>query len=245
MTSSRIPGRFAALVAALALVAAVPAAHASSVPPATVSGNPTCSELNSGWADFRPADLNPSDGTYGDGTVSVTISNDTRDSFDWSSTQAITAVIVSTTGQANVYGYDPGSSADTGLASPGTDGISRIDFCYQEHGASSGGDQQQVLGERFVGGTAKLSAPRSCVTRRFSARVTGRGISRAVFVLDGNRVASLTRPNAPAGAYSLRINPRRYSAGVHRLSVRVEFKLSSHTRPKLLRAAFQRCGSRK
>lgn len=101
---------------------------------------------------------------------------------------------------------------------------------------------QAVLGERFNSASAKLLAASGCTAKPFSARVVGSSIARVVFVLDGNRVATLTRPRK--GAFGIRINPARYRIGVHRLVVTVEFTPSSHTHSKKLRASFQRCANR-
>lgn len=118
-----------------------------------------------------------------------------------------------------------------------------------EAGATAAGEQQAagepgeiaVLGERVSSATARMVAAEGCAARAFRARVRGTQIASVVFVLDGKRIATVTKPNR-AGVYSIRVNPARLGLGVHRLVATVRFKSSARTAPKTLRAAFQRCG---
>ena len=87
------------------------------------------------WTDLKLEGGALSDGTHGDGTLSVTISNLTSNSFDWSSNIGVDAVIVKTGADGtNLYRYDPPSEStgDTNLVTPGENGISHISFCYDE-----------------------------------------------------------------------------------------------------------------
>jgi len=102
---------------------------------------------------------------------------------------------------------------------------------------------QEVLGERISGGAAKLLAASGCAGKPFNARVRGAGIARVVFTLDGKRVKTLLKPNSK-GVYSIRVNPARYRVGVHRLVATVTFKPATRTKPRTLRASFQRCAQR-
>jgi hypothetical protein len=61
-----------------------------------------------------------------------------------------------------------------------------------------------------------------------------------VFYIDGRRVRALRRPNRD-GRYVLRVNPRRYKPGAHRLMARVTFTRASRTRTRTLRLRFARC----
>lgn len=96
-----------------------------------------------------------------------------------------------------------------------------------------------VLGEQIVAGTARLSGPRRCVNRTFSAVVRGRQIARVVFLVDGRRIGTVQRPNR-RGEWAIRINPRRFSAGVHRIRARVSF-VRGAGRSVSRSVAFQRC----
>ncbi|MFL5894215.1 MAG: thrombospondin type 3 repeat-containing protein [Thermoleophilaceae bacterium] len=102
---------------------------------------------------------------------------------------------------------------------------------------------QIVLGKRIAAVKARLQAPTGCASRAFAARVTGSGIARVVFVLDGKRVKTLTKPNRGA-VYALRVNPAQLRLGVHRLVATVTFDPAREAKPKTLRASFQRCSRR-
>jgi hypothetical protein len=100
-------------------------------------------------------------------------------------------------------------------------------------------------------GSARLSGPSGCVSKAFSARVTGSRIRRVVFILDGRTVATLTHPNGQR-VWSLRIDPGKLKTGTHRIVARAEFtagtaaraKKSAHAAQsvtKVLSITFQRC----
>jgi hypothetical protein len=99
---------------------------------------------------------------------------------------------------------------------------------------------QVVLGQRTTPGTARLLGRTGCVTRSFYARVRGAQITRVVFVIDGKVVKTVTKPNLK-GAFAVRINPRNFKLGLHRIVARVRFTSGSGTRAKVLRLGFQRC----
>ncbi|GAA5337623.1 MAG: hypothetical protein KNN15_11275 [Thermus antranikianii] len=72
--------------------------------------------------------------SYGN-TITLTLSSDGK-YVDWSSTLAMTAVIVKGGPGANVYRYDPPATSDTGLHAPpnqkGTiPNVSHVTFCFQ------------------------------------------------------------------------------------------------------------------
>jgi hypothetical protein len=102
------------------------------------ASNATCAELAGAGQTWTELKVDPNaDGSYTDGTLSVTISNTTDDkTFDWSSNIGVDAVYVKAgQGGSYLYQYDPPAEAtsDTGLTSPGdgiTNGISHIAFCY-------------------------------------------------------------------------------------------------------------------
>jgi hypothetical protein len=77
------------------------------------------------------------------------------------------------------------------------------------------------------------------VNRPFTAVVSGRQIRRVVFMVDGRRIGTVTRPNS-RGQFTIRINPRRFSRGVHRIRARVSF-VRGAGRSVSRNVAFQRC----
>jgi LPXTG-motif cell wall-anchored protein len=106
------------------------------VSPTEVPGNARCPE---GLTELKVEPV--ADGTFTDGTLSVTI--DVRDTaegqvFDWTSNIGVDVVIVKGGPNSNVYTYDPESTGDTGLhapVNPNNDkffGLSHISFCYDE-----------------------------------------------------------------------------------------------------------------
>jgi hypothetical protein len=91
-----------------------------------------------------------------------------------------------------------------------------------------------------VRGTARLSGPGGCVSRAFSATVTGARIAQVSFSLDGKRVKTLRSPNSGT-RWSYRIVPGSLKTGVHRVSVGVSYTVNTTPRTQRLRLAFQRC----
>jgi hypothetical protein len=104
-------------------------------------------------------------------------------------------------------------------------------------------DQQQILPAEIVSGTARMRGPSGCARNTFKTTVSGRRIQRVTFYLNGHRVA---RINAVRGQkrFVLRINPRGFGFGVHRVRARVEFAADSQTATRTLRLSFQRCARR-
>jgi uncharacterized membrane protein YgcG len=118
----------------------------SRLEPGVVVGNPTCVSLGLGTAMFK--DEGAVNGTFSlEGGGTVTVSNADGNTFDWSATIGIDAVIVKGGPNALVYTYDPESMGATGLHAPTNPnngkfyGLSHIDFCYDADGggSSSGG----------------------------------------------------------------------------------------------------------
>jgi hypothetical protein len=81
---------------------------------------------------------------------------------------------------------------------------------------------------------------RGCRSRTFRTAVVGSGIARVVFTLDGNRVADMHRPHR-GGLWSIRLNPRRYRTGLHRIQARIEFRSVTRTKARRLGSTFRRC----
>jgi hypothetical protein len=97
-----------------------------------------------------------------------------------------------------------------------------------------------VLGETDASATARLSGPSSCFSRPFSVSVRGTRIRQVAFSVDGRRRATV-RAKAGRKVFSLRIDPRRQSYGVHRVSSLVRFTSASSTAARTLRLVYQRC----
>jgi hypothetical protein len=150
MTSnSRMTARIRAIggvgMLSVAMLAGTAGVAQAAVPPSPISeGNPTCESFapaGENWTQFKLESGNLADGTYSDGTLSVTISNyvnsnsGTPGSFDWSSNIGVDAVFVKAgSDKHNLFVYAPESTGDTGLgpqAGQGN-GISHISFCYDD-----------------------------------------------------------------------------------------------------------------
>jgi hypothetical protein len=106
------------------------------VEPVFVADNPTCSDLVPGTFELKVEPV--SDGTFSDGTLTVTVDvRDTNDGqvFDWTSNIGVDAVFAKGGPNGNLYLYDPEATSDTGLHAPANDsgqwaGLSHISFCY-------------------------------------------------------------------------------------------------------------------
>jgi hypothetical protein len=100
-------------------------------------------------------------------------------------------------------------------------------------------EEQQVLPEEIISGTARLGGPSGCVKKAFNATVRGRKIASVTFYVDG---AKLKRVVAKSGQRMFRVKVRPGRAlGVHRVTARVVFKASSRTKTRTLRLTFRRC----
>ncbi|HEX5615137.1 MAG TPA: hypothetical protein VFZ83_08275 [Acidimicrobiia bacterium] len=106
-------------------------AGSTTIEPQLVEGNPSCADL--GYAHELKIE-NPSDGTYTDGVLTVTIDVVATGVVNWSSNLPVDAVIVKGGSAAFVYASG-GATAGTELVTPINDGgnrpaISHISFCY-------------------------------------------------------------------------------------------------------------------
>jgi hypothetical protein len=145
------------LLATAALGPAARSAAAASVDPEPInSGNPTCSAFASdgeSWTQFKLQDAQLANGTYTDGTLTVTISNyhdsssGTPGTFDWAADQGVDAVFVKAgTSKHNLYVYDPEATSDEGLSPQDGkgNGISHISFCYDADEAGRAATESPV-----------------------------------------------------------------------------------------------------
>jgi hypothetical protein len=105
----------AALLILTNLVFASNIAQAASVQPIFVAGNATCAQLAPGTTELKIEPV--ADGTYSDGTLTVTIDvRDTADGqvFDFTANIGVDAVFVKGGPDGNLYLYNPEVTADTG-----------------------------------------------------------------------------------------------------------------------------------
>lgn len=110
------------------------------VDPIRIDGNKSCADLGYGDFEWKVEGSDLGNGTSGDGTLEVTLSNFDGTSFDWASNLGVDAVLVKAAQDENGYLYDvtlggPGeSTGDDGLTTPLKNGkhpeISHISFCY-------------------------------------------------------------------------------------------------------------------
>ena len=121
--------------------------QASTTSSSLVEGNATCAQLapeGASWTEFKVEPVE--DGTFSDGTLTVTIDvTDTEDGpvFDWTSNIGVDAVFVKGGPGGLLYVYDPEATGDTGLHAPVNPsngkffGLSHVSFCYDEDQATT------------------------------------------------------------------------------------------------------------
>jgi uncharacterized repeat protein (TIGR01451 family) len=95
-----------------------------------------------------------------------------------------------------------------------------------------------ILPESVASGRAHLRGPSGCVETAFRARVKGRSIASVAFYVDGKL---LKRISGRRATYSIKIKPRSYGFGRHRVVARVRFVAASGTTARTLRLTFRRC----
>ena len=92
-----------------------------------------------------------------------------------------------------------------------------------------------LAGEDDDSGAASLRATQGCVSGDHArAVVTGDGIDRVAFFLDGNAIKTVTAPNA-AGRFSWTINCDHLRVGAHRARAVVTFDRARARRRQTLR----------
>jgi hypothetical protein len=120
---------------------AVPDQTQSTPSTSVVADNPTCGDLGATWIELKVEPV--ADGTFTDGTLSVTIvvrDTDGGPVFDWTSNIGVDAVFVKGGPGGLLYVYDPPaeSTGDTGLHAPVNPnngkfyGLSHLSFCYDK-----------------------------------------------------------------------------------------------------------------
>jgi hypothetical protein len=105
--------------------------------PIVVDGNPTCASRGYAFElKFDPPNSGTQQATQIAGLNSITITTSDNVTYSWSSAFGIDAVIAKGGDQANLYVYDPESSADSGLTAPINPntgkpfGMSHVSFCF-------------------------------------------------------------------------------------------------------------------
>jgi hypothetical protein len=96
-----------------------------------------------------------------------------------------------------------------------------------------------VLPETVASGLARLRGPSGCVKRTFPVRVIGRSIASVSFRLDGKLIKRFTSTRS---TYVIKVKPRKYGFGRHRIIARVTFLTASGTKARRLPLTFRRCG---
>jgi hypothetical protein len=130
MKLTRMAAALGALIMSLGLASTAMATHVTPTP-ISDDNNPTCSDFGA-WLEVKKDP--PTAGTItvaGFGTI--TVSGVENNSFDWSSTFGIDAVLVKAgDDKHNLYIYNPESMGDTDLVpqAGSGNGISHISFCY-------------------------------------------------------------------------------------------------------------------
>jgi len=94
----------------------------------------------------------------------------------------------------------------------------------------------EVLPEEALSGRAVLRGPSGCSKTAFTARVSGRSIASVTFSIDGRKVKTVGK-----GAFTLKIQPKKFGVGRHQLIAVVKFTKRSGTANRRLPLTFRRC----
>jgi hypothetical protein len=94
-----------------------------------------------------------------------------------------------------------------------------------------------VLPETIVSGRAQLRGPSGCLKQAFKARVSGRSIASVTFFVDGRKVKKI----GAGKAFALKLNPKKYGLGRHKIVAKVRFTAESGTKARKLSLTFRRC----
>jgi hypothetical protein len=97
-----------------------------------------------------------------------------------------------------------------------------------------------VRGERRQAPTARLSAPKGCVSRRYTVAVTGGPIRSVTFLLNGRKVRTL-RARPGQRRFAVRLPA---SSPIGRVVARVRFTSRATRRTRTLRVRVPRCARR-
>ncbi len=176
----------------------------------------------SGVGTIHGATVNGKVATFTDADPAGTVS-DYSASIQWGDGKTTTGTI--TTGDFGVHGSH----------SYGRAGTFHITVTIRDAGGSTTTATSQVVVSST--GTARLrGVPVACVLNSFSAAVSGKRIARVRFLLDGKKVASKTAHRGTRYTAMVPLTP-----GTHRLTVKVSFTASSHTRARTFRVTVAGC----
>lgn len=101
------------------------------------------------------------------------------------------------------------------------------------------GGAQLVAGVKLTPGKAGVKGKTGCPTRPFTISLRGTSMAAVVFKVDGRVVDRF--PNVVGNTATIRITPRRFKVGLHRVTALVTFTTGSGTAARTLRLTFQRC----
>lgn len=104
--------------------------------------------------------------------------------------------------------------------------------------------QQLLDGGPVRVGAVKLALPKGCARKRFAVVLTGSGVVRVDFRVDGRVVRSVRRPDA-TGRFAIHIDPRKLSRGRHKVTAAVWFSKTEVNAQRLVSKTFRVCAVRK
>lgn len=90
--------------------------------------------------------------------------------------------------------------------------------------------------------SAQMNGPSGCVGGPFEARVSGSKIAQVKFFVDTKWLRTM-KAKPGQTVFSLRMNPRRQSSGVHHVVARLRFKAGGGARSQTLRMVYKRCAT--
>lgn len=99
---------------------------------------------------------------------------------------------------------------------------------------------QIVAGIKILPGDVGVKGKTGCVANPFTVSVKGTSISKIGISIDGKTVRKFR--SVGNNAATIRVDPRRYPFGVHRIVAKVQFTSASGTKARTLQLTFQRCG---
>jgi hypothetical protein len=176
----------------------------------------------------------------GDGTHSYTAT--AINQYGPSTSSSAVAVLVDTATRCgaggNGGGNGPGDGTNTGTgAGGGSTTVNATGGTTGTTGGGTGGKASPLAGLEILGVSA------GCKTRPFTSYVSDarKLLARAVFKVDGKTVATI-RKRDKRGKFLVRIDPRRYAVGNHKLTVTLVAKAKGVTSRTVVKA-FKRCSA--
>lgn len=115
---------------------------------------------------------------------------------------------------AGVHAYDVRAQDECAAGEP-----TRVSVTAHALGAPPAGG---VAGDVAGGSGGTPGKAKTCLRKPFRVGLRGRGIRRVIFRIDGRRIA-VVRGRDARKRFSLRVDPRRFAAGTHRIKARVVY----------------------